>query len=94
MSIDNPWWITSTIPEDYKRMPPRTYLNEFYPLVEDSEIRRAVILMGPRHVHLRMTALRNILNGLHHFPSVKPTVARSLRKAVPLKNCLPFIINI
>ena len=50
MSIDNPWWITSTIPEDYKRMPPRAYLNEFHPLVNDSEIRRAVILMGPRRV--------------------------------------------
>lgn len=50
MSMDNPWWITKSIPEDYKSMPHRAYLNGFYPLVSDTDIRRAVILMGPRRV--------------------------------------------
>lgn len=50
MSIDNPWWLSSKIAEDYKSMPPRAYLREFYPIVSDCSIRRAIILMGPRRV--------------------------------------------
>lgn len=50
MSIDNPWWIEGDIAQDYKEMPERVYLNEFYPLVYDSSVRRAIILMGPRRV--------------------------------------------
>jgi len=50
MSIDNPWWLTHTIANDYKNMPPRAYLSEFYPLVADISVRRAIILMGPRRV--------------------------------------------
>lgn len=50
MSIDNPWWITGSIAEDYKELPERVYLDEFYPLVSDLSVRRAIILMGPRRV--------------------------------------------
>ena len=50
MSIDNPWWLKGTIAEDYKELPSRVYLEEFYPLVVDRSVRRAVILMGPRRV--------------------------------------------
>lgn len=50
MSIDNPWWLSRTIAKDYKDMPPRAYLSEFYPLVADTSVRRAIILMGPRRV--------------------------------------------
>lgn len=39
MSIDNPWWIEGDIAQDYKEMPERVYLNEFYPLVADSSVR-------------------------------------------------------
>ena len=48
--MDNPWWITGSIPDDYKEMPRRAYLSGFYPLVSDIDVRRAVILMGPRRV--------------------------------------------
>ncbi len=50
LSIDNPWWTKGAIPSDYNQMPPRAYLNEFYSLVSDTTVRRAVILMGPRRV--------------------------------------------
>ena len=50
MAIDNPWWITGTIADDFKDMPERVYLEEFYPLVSDLSVRRAVILMGPRRI--------------------------------------------
>ena len=50
MSIDNPWWLQGEIAEDYKKLPSRVYLNEFFPLVLERSVRRAVILMGPRRV--------------------------------------------
>ena len=50
LSIDNPWWISGQIAEDYNKMSTRAYLREFYSLVSDMSVRRAVILMGPRRV--------------------------------------------
>lgn len=50
MSIDNPWWLSNEIATDYKNLPPRAYLNEFYSLVSDVSVRRAIILMGPRRI--------------------------------------------
>lgn len=50
MSIENPWWISGNIADDYKGLPERVYLSEFYPLVLDKSVRRAIILMGPRRV--------------------------------------------
>ena len=50
LRVDNPWWTENRIAKDYADMRPRLYLDIFYPLVTDVEIRRAVILMGPRRV--------------------------------------------
>lgn len=50
MQYDNPWWTTNNIPEDLQKLPHRLYLSLFYPLVKQKEIRRGVILMGPRRV--------------------------------------------
>lgn len=47
---DNPWWVSDTIPEYYSKMPHRAYLTDFYSEVSDIDMRRAVILMGPRRV--------------------------------------------
>ena len=48
--FENPWWIDNKIEEDYDCMPRRPYFNIFKPLVYEKEIRRAVVLMGPRRV--------------------------------------------
>jgi hypothetical protein len=50
MVSDNPWWVSNAIPEYYSCMPHRAYLTDFYNEVEDIDMRRAVILMGPRRV--------------------------------------------
>jgi hypothetical protein len=50
MVSDNPWWISNAIPEYYSNMPHRAYLADFYSEVSDIDMRRAVILMGPRRV--------------------------------------------
>lgn len=50
MAIDNPWWLSGTIIDDYKTMPLRPYAHVFFPLVIDTSVRRATLLMGPRRV--------------------------------------------
>lgn len=50
MVSDNPWWVSDAIPEYYSNMPHRAYLEDFYYEVSDIDMRRAVILMGPRRV--------------------------------------------
>ena len=50
LRVDNPWWTENEIPRYYSDMHPRLYFDIFYPLVMDTEIRRAIILMGPRRV--------------------------------------------
>jgi predicted AAA+ superfamily ATPase len=50
LQMDNPWWMTGKIFDDFSKMSRRLYFNVFYPLVTDLSIRRTIILMGPRRV--------------------------------------------
>lgn len=48
--FENPWWVDGRIDKDYDEMPRRLYFDLFKPLVYEKDIRRAVVLMGPRRV--------------------------------------------
>lgn len=50
MVLDNPWWESGKVDEDFTKFPRRAYLYDFYELMTDLTVRRAVILMGPRRV--------------------------------------------
>lgn len=50
LRADNPWWDGGGIREDYSRLKPRAYFRRFAELVEETGVRRAVVLMGPRRV--------------------------------------------
>lgn len=50
LQYENPWWMTRETPVLYKEMSKRLYFDLFYPFVQETEIRRAVVLMGPRRV--------------------------------------------
>ena len=50
MRTENPWWDGAGIREDYSRMKRRAYFERFKQLVEQTDVRRAVVLMGPRRV--------------------------------------------
>jgi predicted AAA+ superfamily ATPase len=50
LRYENPWWITKQIPEAYSSMSKRLYFDLFYPYVKEKNIRRALVLMGPRRV--------------------------------------------
>ncbi len=50
LRVDNPWWTEGEIPSYFSQMSPRLYLDIFQPLVEETDPKRALILMGPRRV--------------------------------------------
>ena len=50
LKVENPWWTEGIVPSEYSEMSPRLYLKIFYPLVQATDLRRAIILMGPRRV--------------------------------------------
>lgn len=48
---ENPWWeAPHQVPDVYREWHPRSYLAPFLPLVRQHDVRRAVVLMGPRRV--------------------------------------------
>lgn len=48
---ENPWWFPPhQLPEIFSKWTPRPYLTLLSPLVEQTSVRRAVVLMGPRRV--------------------------------------------
>jgi predicted AAA+ superfamily ATPase len=66
IKFENPWWITGQIETDYNEMPRRLYFDLFAPLAYEKDIRRALVLMGPRRVgktvmlhHLIQDLLKN-----------------------------------
>lgn len=50
LRMDNPWWVTNSIDGLFNQMQRRLYLDIFYPFVADNEVRRGMLLMGPRRV--------------------------------------------
>jgi len=50
LRFENPWWITKRIPSSYSLLSKRLYFDLFYPFVKEKNIRRALVLMGPRRV--------------------------------------------
>ena len=50
LKFENPWWVTGGIDDDYHQLQHRLYFDLFFPLVEETDIKRAVVLMGPRRV--------------------------------------------
>lgn len=51
LQAENPWWQDgNALPSNFVNLTPRPYLNLLYPLLTDTKIRRAVVLLGPRRV--------------------------------------------
>lgn len=50
LRFENPWWVSGVVEEYYTSMQRRLYFDLFMPLVLETEIRRAIVLMGPRRV--------------------------------------------
>ncbi len=50
LRFENPWWVSGKVDDYYAAMQRRLYINLFLPLVKESGVKRAVVLMGPRRV--------------------------------------------
>ena len=50
LKYENPWWLNNHIPDSYAQMSKRLYFNLFYPHIRENDIKRALVLMGPRRV--------------------------------------------
>ena len=50
LQFENPWWATGNLDNYYQSFRPRLYFNLFYPLVKNTTVHRASVLMGPRRV--------------------------------------------
>ncbi len=50
LQYENPWWTTGNVQQIYQDMSKRLYFNLFYPFVKETDVKRAVVLMGPRRV--------------------------------------------
>ena len=50
LSFDNPWWESGEIDEERRDWPRRAFFAGFMHLVQQTEVNRAVVLMGPRRV--------------------------------------------
>lgn len=50
LRFENPWWVSGATDEEYRQFKHRQYFTLFQPLVEETDVRRSVVLMGPRRV--------------------------------------------
>lgn len=50
IQFENYWWRNNSIEEDYNEMQRRLYFDIFKPMVTEHNVKRAVVLMGPRRV--------------------------------------------
>jgi predicted AAA+ superfamily ATPase len=50
LQFENPWWASGSLDAYYKVFKPRLYFKLFYPLVRNTTVHRATVLMGPRRV--------------------------------------------
>lgn len=50
LRYDNPWWVSKQVQVVHSAMAKRLYFSLFYPFVIEKNVRRALVLMGPRRV--------------------------------------------
>ena len=50
LSLENPWWQSTALNDKINSYPKRSYFGPFSELVRQTEVRRSVILLGPRRV--------------------------------------------
>lgn len=70
LRFENPWWTDGKTDDEYHQKPRRLYFDLFFPLVEDTSVNRAVVLMGPRRVGKTVMMYHTIQQLLDH--SINP----------------------
>lgn len=79
LAADNPWWASGTLPAPFENWRPRPYLDLFYPLLRQTEVNRALVLLGPRRVGKTVM--------IHH------AVRELIRSGIPPRNVCYFTVD-
>ncbi|MHA7830889.1 MAG: ATP-binding protein [Flagellimonas sp.] len=92
--FENPWWVDGHIEDDYNQMPRRLYFDLFKPLVYEREIRRAVVLMGPRRVGKTVMLFHLvedlIQNGVNPKKIIFITIENPIYNNIPLEQLFSY----
>jgi predicted AAA+ superfamily ATPase len=67
---ENPWWETYEIDSFHRTLKRRLYYELFFKLVEQTEVKRAVVLMGPRRVG-KTVLMHHTIHGLLKDKKIK-----------------------
>lgn len=90
LQFENPWWTTGTLDGYYKSFKPRLYFNLFYPLIKNSSVHRASVLMGPRRVGktvmLYHTIQQLISEGISPQKILYASIETPIYNNIPLEN--------
>lgn len=89
MRVENPWWNAHKTDTLYREKRPRACFKEFAKLVETEDVRRAVVLMGPRRVG-KTVLLQHIIQRLLDKKTPPQSVAY-LSIDQPLYSSIPSI---
>lgn len=94
IKFENPWWIDGHIEQDYNEMSRRLYFDLFKPLVYETEIRRAVVLMGPRRVGKTVMLFHliedMIQNGINPKKIIFITIENPIYNNIPLETLFEY----
>lgn len=63
LTSENPWWDEEGIEARFAELPRRAYYDRFFTLVNETQVRRAVVLMGPRRVG-KTVMMQHAIQGL------------------------------
>lgn len=92
--FENPWWINGEIEAYYNEMPRRLYFDLLKSLVYEREIRRAVVLMGPRRVGKTVMLFHLIQdlieNGRDPRKIIFITIENPIYNGIPLERLFSF----
>lgn len=79
IKFENPWWKTSEIDGYYSKMKKRKYFDLLFPLIIQKDVKRSIVLMGPRRVGKTVM--------LYH------SIDALIKKGIPPKNICYFSIE-
>ena len=88
LRFENPWWVGNSIDAEYRRLKPRPYFRLFNPLVRETQVRRAVVLMGPRRVGKTVMLFHSIQSLLDDGAPARQLVYANIEN--PVYNNMPL----
>lgn len=88
LQFDNPWWHTGKPDPFYRTLTPRLYFQLFYPLVKNTAVHRATVLMGPRRVGKTVMLYHVIQHLLEE--GVSPQKILFVSVETPVYNTIPL----